>query len=90
MLDAELVGRLLTPIAPVEGNPGIGYGMGWAIVDGPDGAVALHDGSNEYWFSQAVVVPGIDRAVLAVSNEEATGEVAVAQALDLLAREFPA
>ncbi len=89
VLDAELVGRLLTPIAPVVDTPGVGYAMGWVILDGPDGVVALHDGSNEYWFSQAVVVPGIDRAVLAVSNEESTGEVAVAQALDLFAQEFP-
>ena len=89
VLDSDLVERLLTPIAPIADAPGVGYAMGWVIVDGPEGAVALHDGSNEYWFSQAIVAPGIDRAVLAVSNHEATGEVAVAQALELLAQEFP-
>ena len=89
VFDHDLVERLVTPIAPVVDAPGVGYALGWAIVDGPDGVVALHDGSNEYWFSQAIVVPDIDRAVLAVSNHEATGEVAVAQALDLLAHEYP-
>ena len=41
------------------------------------------------WYSQAVVVPDRDIAVLAVSNHEATGAPAVSTALAALAEMYP-
>ncbi|MDJ0768330.1 MAG: serine hydrolase domain-containing protein [Ilumatobacter sp.] len=88
-VDAVTVERLFAPVAPVADAPHLGYALGWIVVDGPNGPVALHNGSNTYWYSEAYVVPDADRAVLAVSNEASSGELAVAQALELLSSEFP-
>lgn len=83
--------RLFEPSpAPVDGFPDGHAAAGWLVVDGPQGPVLLHDGSNTAWYSQAAIVPEIGRVVVAVSNEESTGEQAVALTFAALTELHPA
>ncbi|MEO1059905.1 MAG: serine hydrolase domain-containing protein [Actinomycetota bacterium] len=74
---------------PVPGLDG-GAALGWFAIEGPQGTAWFHDGSNTAWYSQAAIVPDIDRVVVAVSNEEATGEQAAAMAFVALSEIDPA
>ena len=85
------VDRLFAAVdAPVENIEGAGSALGWVRFDGgPNGSVLLHDGSNTFWYSQAIVVPGLDLVVLGVANHEATGAAAVGAALQALSEMYP-
>ncbi len=83
-LTSPMVEALLRP-APVllDEVSGTGSAPGWLVIggaDGPDGPGYFHDGSNTAWYSQAVILPNTDRVVLAVTNEERTGQDAAARA----------
>lgn len=76
-LDQSSVERLTEPAdAPVDGLPDVGSALGWLVADGPQGPAMFHNGSNTAWFSQAVIVPSIDRVVVAVTNDAVHGEEA--------------
>ena len=47
------------------------YAMGWTQIerDWSGGPFLTHDGSNTMWYARAVVAPGIDRALVVVSNQ---------------------
>jgi len=88
-LNQASIDRLFEPAAtPVEGFDG-GAALGWLVAEGPESTAWFHNGSNTAWFSQAAIVPAMDRAVLAVSNEAATGEQATALAFAALAELHP-
>jgi CubicO group peptidase (beta-lactamase class C family) len=57
--------------------PGLGgkYGFGWVTIESPLGRVLTHDGSNDYWYSSAVLLPAKKAAVFAATNQggEAAG-----------------
>ena len=80
--------RMFEPaLAPVEGLPAGQSAAGWLVLDGPDGLDSVayfHNGSNTAWYSQAVILPTANRVVLAVSNEERTGEQAAEMAFAAL------
>jgi CubicO group peptidase (beta-lactamase class C family) len=48
--------------------PGGDYGFGWQVVSTNGVTVLLHDGSNDYFYSLAVVNPAINTAILAATN----------------------
>lgn len=78
--------RLFEPTsAPAEGIPGAHHALGWVVLEGPDGPVYTHDGSNRFWFSQAVINPAIGSVILTVTNEAGTGQQAAAEAIKVLA-----
>lgn len=54
------------------------YALGWVTMDGPDGIVLTHDGSNDRFMSEAWLIPGRDWGVLAVTN---LGEVMATPAI---------
>lgn len=57
--------------------------MGWIPVerDGSHGPFLTHDGSNTMWYARAVVAPGIDRALVVVTNQgPPNGQAAVQEA----------
>ncbi len=83
VLSIATVDELLTPRGS-PGPDGLRTALGWFVVDGPDGPVYFHDGSNTAWYSEAMLAPGRGTALLAASNEERTGTVAVEQALQLM------
>ncbi|MCP3937338.1 MAG: beta-lactamase family protein [Actinomycetia bacterium] len=84
------VERLLEPAAaPVKGFDG-GSALGWLVAEGPEGTAYFHNGSNTAWFSQATIVPAIDRVVISVTNEASTGEHAGNLAFAALAEFYPA
>jgi len=85
------IDRLLdTASVPVEALPGAQAALGWFILEeDPDGSAYWHNGSNGYWFSQAILVPEADRAGLAVTNEAPNGEQATSLALAALIEMFP-
>ncbi len=60
------------------------------MAEGPQGAAWFHNGSNTAWFSQAAIVPGINRVVVSVTNEADTGEHAGGLAFAALAELYPA
>jgi len=80
--------RLVEPAAvPVEGFPDGQSAAGWLVIDGPDGPDGpgyYHNGSNTAWYSQAVILPNTNRVILAVANEEASGEQAAGMAFAAL------
>ncbi len=84
-LSQESAQQLLEPSAvSVEGVPGAHSAAGWLVLDGPDGTAFFHNGSNTAWYSQAAIVPASNRIVLAVANEEHTGEQATGMAFAAL------
>jgi CubicO group peptidase (beta-lactamase class C family) len=59
------------------------YAMGWIQVerDWSNGPFLTHDGSNTMWYARAVVAPGIDRALVVVTNQgPPNGQAAVQEA----------
>lgn len=82
--------RLFTPVsAPVENFPGARSAPGWLVLEGAQGIGYLHDGSNTAWYSQALIAPEADRAILAVTNEERTGQLAAGLAFEALFELYP-
>ncbi len=84
------VERLFEPAAAPVANFDGGSALGWLVAEGPQGAAWFHNGSNTAWFSQAAIVPGIDRVVVSVTNEAGTGEQAGGLAFAALAELYPA
>jgi D-alanyl-D-alanine carboxypeptidase len=63
------------------------YAMGWITIerDWSGGPFFTHDGSNTMWYARAVVAPGIDRALVVVTNQgPPSGADAVREAEELL------
>jgi CubicO group peptidase (beta-lactamase class C family) len=89
-LTEDSVNRLFEPApVPVEGDPASQFALGWVVEEDPEvGHVYWHNGSNTMWYSHAIVVPGSDRVVLAVSNEAQTGQEATILALDALVEKY--
>lgn len=47
----------------------IEYAMGWSVDMHPEyGPIYIHNGSNTYWYSVAIIAPNLDRAVVANAN----------------------
>lgn len=88
-LAKDTVHRLFQPAdAPVDGFSG-GAALGWLVADGPEGTAFFHNGSNTAWFSQAAILPDIDRVVVAAGNEASSGEQATALAFAALNDLYP-
>lgn len=84
-LTQESVQRLFEPNAvPIEGMPNGHNALGWVVLDGPQGDIYWHNGSNTFWYSQAIIDPAADRVILAVTNEAPTGAQAADMALAVL------
>ncbi|MEM5518677.1 serine hydrolase domain-containing protein [Henriciella sp. AS95] len=46
------------------------YAMGWGVMRGDDGNVSYgHAGSNTMWLSRALILPGLDAAIVVNTNE---------------------
>jgi len=58
LLPTDLYTKLHTPM------PGNQYALGWIATNG----VLVHDGSNDRWLAQLIVVPAEDLALLVVAN----------------------
>lgn len=88
-LTRDSIDAIFKPAAiAVDDASGIGSAAGWLVIDGPDGPDGpgyFHDGSNTAWYSQALILPRTDRVVLAVTNEELTGQEAAGRAFAALA-----
>lgn len=70
LTDASLT-KLHTPDPRVidEGGRQYQYGFGWVTVQTPLGPALWHNGSNGFWYSEALLVPSLKAGVFAVANE---------------------
>lgn len=67
------------------------YAMGWITIerDWSRGRFSTHDGSNTMWYARAVVAPGIDRALVIVTNQGPPSGAEAVRAAEALLRELP-
>ena len=76
--EAELVSG---SVFAALGTPAAGtnYGLGWLVEETPGGIVLSHSGSNDRFLAVAILLPGADWGMLAVTN---LGEQMATEALD--------
>lgn len=73
---------MFTPVAPIPGEmPGMGYGYGWVIEEGPAGKVIGHNGNIEGFSTGLRRAVDEDLLVIALSNEERRNPNAALQGL---------
>lgn len=67
------------------------YAMGWITIerDWSNGPFSTHDGSNTMWYARAVVAPGIDRALVIVTNQGPPSGAAAVREAEALLRALP-
>lgn len=68
-ISASAINHLHEPFVPAGFKAGRGVGLGWGVVrGGPPGLKLTHNGSNGYNFSEMVVMPHLQAAVLVTCN----------------------
>jgi hypothetical protein len=67
------------------------YAMGWISIerDWSGGPFFTHDGSNTMWYARAVVAPGVDRALVVVTNHGPPSGAAAVREAEALLRSIP-
>ncbi len=82
LLSAASLQKLHTP-DPRPTEDGTRYGFGWVTIDTPLGPALWHNGSNGFWYSEAVILPSKGLAAFAVTNQAGpAAETAVPTALN--------
>jgi CubicO group peptidase (beta-lactamase class C family)/pimeloyl-ACP methyl ester carboxylesterase len=69
LLSDATLQKLHTPDPRPTDGPDSLYGFGWVTIDTPLGKALWHNGSNGFWYSEAILIPSQKIATFAVTNQ---------------------
>lgn len=69
LLSRASLEKLHTPDPRATDLPGGRYGFGWMTIQTPLGPALWHNGSNGFWYSEALLFPSRHAAAFAVTNQ---------------------